>query len=143
MYNCSMKFRVFPRYVFVLLLAAFITVNLFGAASGMGMQTNAQGKMTGCMFSGTAICTMTPFEHLAAWQNMFTAAASQTDSTLLLLLLTALTFLGFATARRLFDDRLDLLESHQKLYVKRLVAHSYINPLQEAFSQGILNPKLY
>ncbi len=91
MYNYPMIGSLKWRFAFFV-LAAFIIVSLYGAASSIGMQKNAQGKMTGCMFTGTAICTMTPFEHLAEWQSMFSATAPQSVNTLALLLLVAVTF---------------------------------------------------
>ncbi|MDE1925332.1 MAG: hypothetical protein KGH79_04120 [Patescibacteria group bacterium] len=124
------------------LLTAFIVVSLFGVAQGIGMQTDSHGKMTGCMFSGTAICTMTPFEHLAAWQSMFTAiVSSQSVNMLALLLLAATVFAAFMATQLLFDAALDLLEARQRLYARRAFAAAHLNPLQELFSQGILNPK--
>jgi len=126
-----------------LVLAAFIIVNLFGAAHSLGMERDAQGNMSGCFFTGTAICTMTPLEHFAAWQSMFTAATAKASNAILLLLLASALFAAFQTMRALFDATIDFLAARQKLYLKYSFAYSHLNPIQEAFSQGILHPKIY
>ena len=110
-----------------------------------GMTMGADGHMSGCPFMGTtAVCQMTPLEHISAWQNMFTATVTQnSDQFIILMSLFGLTFIAIAALRLMFDSCVALLESRQKLYAKRLPAFSLTNPLQEAFSQGILNPKLY
>ncbi len=143
MYNVRMT-KASGRPLALFLFLAFVIVNLYGATYGLGMQKDAQGKMSGCMFSGTTICTMTAFEHLAAWQSAFTATVSHQALSLLALLLLAVTlFAAYMAMRMLFNAVLALLEAHQKLYARRAFAISHVNPLQELFSQGILNPKTY
>ena len=136
---------VFNRSSFVglLVLTAFLVVSFVGPMQAMSMPVDQSGQMTGCMFSGTAICTMTPLEHLAAWQSMFSATISNATSIFLLLLLLALVLFVHIVWRLPFKDQLDWLAVRQRLYSRRSLAFAYTNPLQEAFSRGILNPKVY
>ena len=124
------------------LLVALLTVGVWGAvSSGMMMQ---DGTMQNCPFMGvTALCDMGALEHLTAWQSMFAALPTNAASALLLLILLALVLLVRVVGRLPFKVEINWQAIRQKLYAKHLLASSYAHPLQEAFSQGILNPKVY
>ncbi len=96
------------------------------------------GHMAGCPFMEmTAVCQMSPFEHIAAWQNMFTATANESAlATLLLLLFAAIVFVR--SLYRSFSPEIRALSFYRppKFFLFR---HS----LQEAFSNGVLNSKAY
>ena len=138
-----MALEKISRLLGAFILLAFIAVSLFGSGSGISMQTEAHGKMTGCIFSGTTLCTMTPFEHMAEWQTTLSSIPTQAGSALLLLLVLAAVYVAFVIARQLRHVSFNLIEIRQKLYRKRAFTFAYADPLQEAFSQGILNPKTY
>jgi len=134
------------KKIFALVLLAFLIVTAF-ELSNFGMATKADGQMSSCPFmdiGGAVVCKMSPLEHIEAWQNMFTATvSSKTVDTLALLLLVTIIFAAFTTMRLPFNAMLALLEAHQKLYARRAFAPAHVNPMQELFSQGILNPKVY
>lgn len=104
-----------------------------------GMDMEQGGQMSGCPFMGmTAICQMSPIEHIAAWQNMFTSLPFQ--NSVLLLLLSLLAFFLVLTWIEKIPIRpvsTQTIRYTQRAYI------SLRNPLQELFSSGILNPKLF
>ncbi len=137
--------KKFTRFILGFALIAFLSAAFFSMSQKMmGMEKQADGKMGGCLFSGKAeICTMTFSEHFAHWQAMFTTVAPQKALALALLLLLAVVFVAVG----IFKRNLLLLFSYHvtrwRLYIKQNPNLSLFNPLREAFSQGILNPKIY
>lgn len=132
-------------FLLVLGLIAFLSVAFFGASHSMiGMEKRDDGTMGGCLFTGMEeICKMSFTEHLSKWQTMFTATIPQKALAFVLLLLLAVVFVAVA----IFKCNLLLLFSYYttrwRLYIKHNPELSLFNPLREAFSQGILNPKIY
>lgn len=121
--------------LFVLLLLGSAGVLHFG----MGMEYGSQ--MTPCPFSGEgAICNMNPLEHIAAWQNAFIATfQGERGIALLLLAFAAVWTVGFW--KRLYTKRaFRSLQKRRHIVRKELCI---VSPLQEAFSNGILNPKVF
>ncbi len=136
--------KKFTNFLLVFGLIAFLSVAFFGAFHIMGMQTQSDGTMGGCLFTGIdEICTMPLAEHLTAWQSMFTSIPAK--STILYLVVLAFALLLFASAflKRYFIWAVERLAAIQRLYLVHHPNPSLFNPLQEAFSQGILNPKIY
>ena len=131
------------RALSISILAAFIGASLFGMSHPIGMQATRDGKMGGCMFTGTSLCTMTPLEHASAWQNTFTSLPAEVSQALLLVFLLSLIFSLTTIVRLLPIFKASEIDSAGRLYAKRFLTHPYFNPLQEAFSRGILNPKAY
>lgn len=126
------------------MLIAFLFIAFFGVSQTTGMQMRSDGTMGGCLFSGMEeICTMRFTEHLTQWQSMFTTTVTQNPLTTILLLLLAVVFVAVG----IFKRNLLLLFSYDvnrwRLYIRRNPELSLFNPLKEAFSQGILNPKIY
>lgn len=129
--------------IVTLLTLSFLLIGSLGVLT-MGTEMQSDGHMPGCPFMGeNAICGMSPLEHMAAWQSMFVSTLTKIFKTHQLLLLVAAIFAAFLTMRLLFETALDLLASRQRLYLKYSYAYAYVPPLQEAFSQGILHPKIY
>ena len=127
---------------FGILLAFFFLTSYFGAVT-TDMPMNPDGTMSGCAMPGMAtLCQMNPLEHIATWQNMFTAIPSQNDIFTLLLALFALV-LGalFLRSHRSTAPPKTLVPQFQFLYYKRHIP--IVSPLQEAFSNGILHPKIF
>ena len=124
-------------------MAAFVTVAVFGVSHTLGMEMKDDGTMGGCLFDGRAeICPMTLIEHLSVWQGMFTATPQKAGLfSLLVILATAFVVLIFSQHFRLL--LLGLLTSRHKLYLRVNPQLLLFDPLKEAFSQGILNPKIY
>lgn len=126
--------------ILALSFIAFLAIGTLGF--GLGMDRGTDGRMSPCPFMGMskeAVCQMTPFEHMAAWQSTFTSLPLKGISVLalLLLIIVAVFFI-----KKLWDSKeLELVS----LYRQRFRDRTFIirSPLQEAFSQGILNPKLF
>jgi hypothetical protein len=135
--------KIIFSYVKILVAAALLTFLLFGTAGAMhfGMNMGVDGKMAPCPFSGEgSICTMNPLEHIAAWQSAFTTTVqNERDIALLLLGLVLLFTVGFW--RELFAKR--GLRTLQRLRFNLRQQFEILDPLQEAFSNGILNPKVF
>lgn len=123
-------------------LIAFLFLGFFGL-SHVSMAMGADGTMmSNCpLMSGQAVvCNMDPLEHIAAWQSMFTSLPQQ-DSTAVMLLLLAALVIAFLWTHLRWPSIADACISAQ-FFVRR----EYIplaTPLQELFSNGILNPKIF
>lgn len=127
------------------LVAGFIFVSVFGLWQTFGMPMDNSGNMVGCPLMGesSALCQMTFTEHIQAWQAMFTVIPQKVfGSILTLLLLAAAIIFTFVIHRRWRLLSLRLFEL-SKLYIKEHPHLSFFNPIKEAFSQGILNPRIY
>lgn len=124
-------------------LLSFATLSLFGLGHMSGMEANKDGNMEGCIFTGkTMLCKMGIVEHISLWQGMFTAMPQ--ESLLFMALLILLVAVIFVTKNFLAPPRLSNSEALAKrLYLKEHPNLSLFNPLKEAFSQGILNPKIH
>lgn len=137
----------FARFLFCFTLIAFLSVVFFGMSKTMmGMEKRNDGTMRGCLFSGKAeICTMTFSEHLSYLQNRFTITitAPQKALILALLVLLAVGFVAVAILKRNLSLLFIYYATRWRLYIKQNPHLSLFNPLIEAFSQGILNSKIY
>lgn len=122
-----------------------VGVFLFAATFSMtfGMQIDERGAMSGCPFMAeqASVCPMGVFEHIAKWQQLFTATFSQSDvfASLIFLLSIFVFFVVFARAPNIapfvlaFSPPILKNKPETKLY----------NHLVIIFSQGILNSRLY
>lgn len=105
----------------------------------MDMTMNSDGTMTNCPFSlGDSICTMSPLEMFSAAQGMFASLPVQNDASLILLLLSAI--LALAIFWKAFSPPKEPLVL--RLFPNRIYIPLH-SSLQELFSNGILNPKLF
>lgn len=138
--------RKFDTFLAVVVLSIFIFITFFGANYTLGMEMREDGKMSGCLFDGKAeICPMTFSDHLSRWQGMFTAIPQKAYSlvALFLLILAFSAFLFFNLRRRSLLLLFSRLSDRWRLYLKQNPHLPLFNHLKEAFSQGILNPKIY
>ncbi len=137
--------KKFTRFFLGFTLVAFLSVAFFGLSQTMmGMKKQSDGTMNRCMFDGKAkICTMTLSEHLAHWQAMFAATTPQKALAFALLILLAVAFVGATIFKRNLLLLLNYYATRWRLYIKQNPHLSLFNPLQEAFSLGIINPKIY
>ncbi len=114
---------------------------LFFGFSQFGAGLDMSGKMINCPFSGhsMSICKMNPMEHIQEWQNMFTSLPIKSSLSILFAL-----FL-FLVIRRLVPWHKFSLPEIKYQYTKYLFKSNFhvLNPLKEAFSKGLLNPKLF
>ncbi len=125
---------------FGLLLIIFMSIfgMMFFQHGGMGQK--AQASMCPFMPAGTVVCTMTPMEHIEKWQNSF-AALPVTDFALILsIFLVSIFFVVAYNFSKLFSN---LLPIKSNSWIRRSGIFVPTDPLQEAFSNGILNPKTF
>lgn len=123
------------------LVIALILISAFLGVFHSAGSTTMTGQPGTCPFMpGVVICNMTPMQHIAAAQSLFNALPFHTDfASLLLALLAALIgFLPFL--RRTFALQ---LETVRHVLATTLVHTSPRFALQEAYSRGILNSKLF
>lgn len=127
-----------------ILALAVLPVFLFPPIGFLYFGTDSMGgQMGNCPFGGhsMAICQMNPMEHIQEWQSMFTMLPTQN----LLSLLFAL-FALLAISKLRFWDKFSTPEPPLLLSINRsaLINNFRIfDPLKEAFSNGILNPKVF
>ena len=127
----------------ILLAFGIVTLLLIGASGlphmgmNMGMDEHGNMVMSDCYMPGmTALCNMTPLEHAASWQSMFTSI--QTQSLVLTLLLLVLFVGSTAWIKQIHSppvQRVGMAFRRRSEYVPEAPQ------LQELFSSGILNPK--
>jgi phosphatidylglycerophosphate synthase len=115
-----------------ILLASFLGV------SHIGMTMDKEGHMTHCPFMpGMSMCMMTPMEMVAASHSFLSNfALGESQLTLLLLIAAALVVSNFAS----LVSPPKISSQHRLPKRKLRLRHSF---LDEAFSAGILNPKLF
>lgn len=126
------------------LLSLFFIVG-FGLSHSLGMEMKNDGTMGGCMFDGkAAICPMTFAEHLSRWQGMFSVIPQKSAFLIqLLVLISTLVLAVFALRRNLLLSLFSYFSERWRLYLKNNPHLLFFDPIREAFSQGILNPKIY
>jgi len=129
----------------ILLCLALVAVLLMSAAGlphlGMTMDTGEHGNttMSDCYMPGMAtLCKMNVFEHMAWWQSMFTSIPAQ-NLMLVLLLLVVSAILSMRIVSILSPPK----ESRRSFRFREIDYVPLASPLQELFSSGILNPKLF
>lgn len=98
--------------------------------------------MPGCPFMNDGqpvLCTMSPLEHIEAWQDMFVAIPNVEIALLLsLILLSAFAF--YRLPQKWPSFSIQLFQISPTYSPRAIRVNSYIT---EAFSNGILNPKLF
>lgn len=131
--------RTISRSLLIVSIIVFFAAGTFGI-SHLGMTSDANGQMSNCPFMGVAaLCDMNPLEHIAAWQNMFTAVPFKGISALALLLLA---FFAVFLWRDFWNTRwVQSISNHSQYF--RNKTFLIRNELQEALSAGILHPKLF
>lgn len=135
----------FSKYLLLFAILAFFFVGFLGLGhTSMDISADRQTSASNCFMPGMTevLCQMNPLEHIAEWQSMFTAAPNQNDVLMFLLALLALV-LGtlFLHSHQSTAPPKILVSQFKFLYYKRHIP--IVSPLQEAFSNGILHPKLY
>lgn len=122
-------------------IVAFLLVGFFGVGLMEIHMGSLEQEMPGCPVMGiTIVCQMNPLEHIAAWQNMFVSVSPKGIFDTLALFLAFLLFTF--SVKSFWSARRASFFSAQKT-VQRIVISIIRNPLAEAFSNGILNPKIF
>lgn len=116
-------------------------VLLFGFLQ-FGMSMDTRLGMVHCPLMpghSTLICKMNPLEHIQEWQNIF---ISLPYNSLSLLTILALAFFVFKKFKK--DDPFSISKiSRQTSSFLLLNNFKLYNPIKEAYSQGILNTKIF
>jgi len=119
----------------MLALVSLLSFGTFGMLN-MSMDMQMDGTMGHCPFDlGTSVCTMTPLAHIAASQSFFTTLVTYSD---VLMILAAFVFAMYAAAVFWKPLAPPLVFTYARVRAREPEHFSY---LQEAFSNGILNPK--
>ena len=120
-----------------LILLTFLASMILGAVLTSEMMMH-DGMMEPCPFMGVpSLCNMSPLEHVSAWQHMFIATLQPYLSSFLLLLLSLLLAPAFS------NIALQLKPPRIKFAFRTRYRERIFDPLQSAFSRGILNTKIY
>jgi len=109
---------------------------------GMGMDMSS-GAMVNCPFAGhsMAICKMNPLEHIQEWQSMFTMIPTKDALSFLSVLIALLALLAIGAWKKFSIHD----QPWPEIYINPFYLRKYeiFDPLKEAFSSGILNPKIF
>lgn len=130
--------RFLGKSLVMLAIVTFLLGCTFGL-SGFGMNMQDDGHMSDCPFMGkVAICNMSPLEHIAILQSMFTSSLQQSPIVTLLLFLLAFALtrlIVFAYPRDADVDMQRISFTHRKSKV--------IDSLRLAFARGLIHPKVF
>ena len=121
------------------ILASFVFMSLFGIGIGMEMK---DGQMSSCPFttSQASICQMGVAAHISQWQQAFLGIPTETNLLALALLLLAVFVIPFAKPfTKIKQNELAI----RLISYCKTAATKIFDPLLLAFSDGILNPKVY
>ena len=116
--------------------AIFVMMSIGGGLSSEMMMQD--GTMMPCPFMGVAaVCTMSPLEHMAGWQQMFVSTVQHSAARALVLLVALM--LVFRSLQGLHRPRiLHRRHSYRQRYRERL-----FDPLRLAFARGIIHSKAF
>lgn len=129
-----------PDNLILLVLASFAFMSILGM--GMGMEAK-DGQMSSCPFMAdeASICQMSVTEHISQWQQAFLSVPNKTNFLALALILAAAVLITFAKSLFRLKKLTELAAQLFAYHKEHLVRVS--DPLLIAFSDGILNPKIY
>jgi len=120
-------------------LASFAFMSLFGMSVGM---EERNGQMSSCPFmaNGASLCQMNVTEHIVQWQQALLGIPTKGSFLALGLLLPFLVIIPFAKP----FSQIKAIEqtTHISFYHRDTFAKVF-DPFLIAFSDGILNPKIY
>ena len=130
---------------FIKFLIAFMAIAMllfgFSGFGMMGMDMNS--PMVNCPFGGhsMSICKMNPMEHIQEWQSMFTTLPAKDAISFLSALLALLALLAIGAWKKFSIHD----QPWPEIYINPFYLRKYqiFDPLQESFSSGILNPKIF
>lgn len=124
----------------IFVLASFAFMSILGMGVGMEMK---DGKMSSCPFTAgqETMCQMNITEHIAQWQQAFLGILTKTDflalAVALLIAIIASFIKSFPQLKKLTAPTAQFLAYHRANCAK------VFDQLLVAFSDGILNPKIY
>lgn len=122
----------------LLVLASFVFISIFGMSAGL-----KNGEMSSCpfMIDQESMCEMSVTEHITKWQAVLTGIPTNTTLIMFALVLLATALIPFVKP---FSElkNLSALTARMLAYQRAHFAKIF-DPLLLAFSDGILNPKIY
>lgn len=132
--------KKYQNIIAVPLVLITVTVILFGFFH-FGSNAHLRQGATNCPFmpGHTSMCKITPSEHMQSWLTQFTVVPTKENMSALFAVLFLLFAIGAGQRIRplVVPPAITLNISPHRQFV-------YIfDPLKEAFSSGILNPKVY
>lgn len=140
--NFALANKKFVNIVFILIAISFLWFGTFGLLQHM-VEMKSDSIMNGCLFNGqTEVCAMNFSEHITTWQSMLTSLP-QDVGLLAMLILAVISITIIFFWRNFISEISESITSRSKLYIKQFSQIQVFNSLREAFSQGILNPKIY
>lgn len=132
----------YDRKILILAIVAFFTVAVAGSAY-VPMPMNDDGTMANCPYLGiTALCTMQPLEHIAAWQDMLAALPAKIGGIFAAIVLIASAILLVL----LHGPNADTIRHSAFSYMKKRRRQSALlipDAIRDAFSRGILHTKAF
>ncbi|MFA5987597.1 MAG: hypothetical protein WC797_03030 [Candidatus Paceibacterota bacterium] len=134
--------RGFGKIVVILTTISFLWLVSFGLFHHMA-QMRPDHTMGGCLLNGQVeLCTMNFSEHIALWQSLLISLPEE-GGLLSVILLIVILVVAIA-ARWYFDSEIfEDYTSRRSIFKRQYFRTNLYDPLNEAFSQGILNPKIY
>lgn len=130
----------FSENLVIFMFISFVFVSILGMSMSMKM---TDGQMSSCPFTigQTAMCQMGAIEHIAKWHQAFPGISTKTNFLALIAGLLAIVIISlsrpFSQFEKLTRLAARLFAYHKAHFVK------IFDPLLIAFSNGILNPKIY
>ncbi len=130
------------KIMFALTAVAFLWISVIGLFYHMN-EMKADGTAGGCLLNEQLeVCNMNFSEHIILWQKMFTILPRETK--LLSLFVLAILLAALIVLRQKFLREFSRrVASFWKLYIQQHPQINLFNFIEEEFSQGILNPKIY
>jgi hypothetical protein len=123
----------------IFVLASFAFASILGIGMSMEMKDD---QMSSCpfMISQATLCQMSVTEHIAKWQQSLLGIPTKTNFLVLVVVLLAVVIISFIKLSQLkaLKERAARLFAYQKTYFLEI-----FDPLLLAFSNGIINPKIY
>ena len=137
-----MFFNTFFKIIKIIVVASVFSVLILGLLQTC-MNMNTADSNENCLFGGhsVVICQMNPIEHIQEWQSMFRTLPAR---DVLLYLFTFVMFISFIFQKfwNKFSIHNTSLLFSRPIHVLR-DSFQVFDPIQEAFSSGILNPKSF
>jgi hypothetical protein len=133
-------FSIIGKVLLIFGLVAFLSLGIFSVSSSTMSTMNSNAN---CPFGGHSIviCKMNPMEHIEEWQSMFTMLPAQDLLSLLFALFALLAISKLRFWSKFSTPEPPLLLSKNQYALTN--SFRIFDPLKEAFSSGILNPKIF
>lgn len=128
----------FVKFAVIIYTIWILIFGFFQLEFGM----NINKSTANCPFSAhsEAMCQMNPLEHIEEWQSMFTMIPSQNLISIFFVLFALIILSKLKFWNRFSISGLPLIIPSSRY---SFINFQIFNPLKEAFSRGILNPKIF